>query len=349
MTDGRNLRTAFLKWTDPRVRPAWKSMETGDMSPFLHYDYLDYVYRYTRRVKPLYRPRVACVLDGDEIVMMVALRGSFDHRYWKMLGDIQGCGRTDALWKPSLGIEERERLTSFFFRSIPKKMALYRIQCDSPLLRYIPKERVDRCLEQACVSISVPRGGAETLLKSLRPSVRQNIRTAYNRMKRDGLSYRLEVYDAAHPVSDAVWDRIMDLYFERMSTKYKRRKTRSWLSRQLMRRRYYRIKHDTRSLHSLPNGFHAVLWSGKRIMAFMSGLTSHDASLVSVPRLAIDSFYGFYSPGYVLIAETIRYFSAHPTLRVLDLSRGEEKYKLDMGGQVYSTCDIELRAFRQDA
>jgi len=342
MTDFQHLRLLFLKWTDPRVEPAWKAMETGVTNPFLHYDYLRYTFRFTRRSKPLYRIRVACVLSGEEIVMLLPLKGSADHRYWKMLGDIQGCDRTDALWKPSLSAAEREELARFLYSKIPQRMSLHRIQCDSPLLSALPQERLVKQERKTYVRISVPERDPDTLLKSLSSSVRQNIRTAYNRMRRDGVDYRFEVFDATHPVTDEAWGKIMDLYFDRIFTKYKSEKVHSWLGRWKMRRLYYRTKHDTLSLHYLPNSWHAVLWNGDRVMAFMNGLTTRDGTSVSVPRLAIDAAYSFYSPGYVLITDAIRHIAADPTMRELDLSRGDEKYKFDMGGQVYTTSDIDL-------
>lgn len=343
MIDACHLRLLFLKWSDPRVEPAWKSMETGGMNPFLHYDYLRYTQRFTRRIKPLYRHRIACVMAGEEILMLVPLKGSFDRKYWKMLGDIQGCDRCDALWKPSLSPEERTELARFFFAAIPQKLQPHRIQCDSPMLAAIPQERVTKEVTKVYLRIPVP-DDPDVLLKSLSSSVRQNIRTAYNRMKRDGIEYRFEVFDAAHPLSDEIWGKIMDLYFDRVFTKYRSEKVQSRFARRRMRRIYYKFKHDTLSLHYLPNSWHAVLWNGDRIMAFMNGLTTHDGSSVSVPRLAIDAEYHFYSPGYVLVTEAIRYIAAHPTLRELDLSRGDEKYKFDMGGQTYTTTDLDLKA-----
>ena len=78
----------------------------------------------------------------------------------------------------------------------------------------------------------------------------------------------------------------------------------------------------------------------------MNGLKTHNGATVAVPRLAIDTEYSFYSPGYVLVCETIRYIAAHPVLKELDLSRGDEKYKLDMGGQLYRTYDYDLSSVR---
>ena len=336
-----NLRLEYLAFTDEKVVSAWKSMETPDMSPFLHYDYMHYVYKCTRLTKP-YRPRVACVMDGDEIVMLLALMGSLDGRYWKLLGDIQGCDRTDALWKPSLSPEERLSLAEFFFAQMHKKIKLHRIEDGSPLLDAMPQNRVYRKNVEPYVRIDVP-SDIEAHIASLSSSVRQNIRTAYNRMKRDGIEYRLEVYDAGNPMTDEVWKKIMDLYFARLFSKSKSDKVRRAFSRWKQKFIYYHIKHDTLSLRHLDNSFHAVLYNGDRMMAFMNGLKTHDGKMVSVPRLAIDQSYGFYSPGYVLTVETMRYIASHPVLQVLDLSRGDEKYKLDMGGKLYSGSDFDLR------
>lgn len=343
MDTSDQLHLLFLKWSDPRVEPAWKSMETGGLFPFLHYDYLRYTARFTRRTKPLYRIRVACVVRGEEFLMMVALKGSFDGKYWKMLGDIQGCDIADALWKPSLTEEQRRELADFFYRQVPRVMKLHRIPSESPLVARVPSERVATLHLETYVRVTVP-DDPDTLLKSLSSSVRQNIRTAYNRMRRDGVEVRLEVFDEGHRVSGEVWQKIMDLYFDRLFSKYRSRQVRSWWGRRKKRHLYYHVKHDTLSLRDLPNAFHAVLWSGEKVIAFMSGFKTHDGKTVSIPRLAIDTSFGFYSPGYVLVTEVIRYIAAHPILRVLDLSRGDEKYKFDMGGQPYTTTDVDLKA-----
>lgn len=48
--------------------------------------------------------------------------------------------------------------------------------------------------------------------------------------------------------------------------------------------------------------------------------------------LAIDMEYSFYSPGYVLLCETMKYVIPNTSIRNIDLCRGTEKYKTDMGG-----------------
>ncbi len=335
------MELVFHKFTDRAVAEAWKSMETPSMSPFLHYDYLGYVYRFIRRFKP-YRPRVACVEEDGEIMMMLAILISIDGSYCKLMGDIQGCGCADAVWKPSLVMQRRTELARFFFANIRRKIKLHRIREDSPLLAALPEDRAVLVHTAPCVSIRL-QGSASEHIGGLSRSVRQNIRTAYNRMERDGIKYRAVFYDSSKPLSDTLWKQIMELYFIRLFGKYKRRKARLFFQRWRQRYKYFHLKHDTLSLRRLDNAFHAVLFDGERIMAFLDGLETLDGSILSVPRLAINPDYAFYSPGYVLLVELIRHMDSGCRLREIDLSRGDERYKTDMGGRVYFTRDYNLK------
>ncbi len=65
---------------------------------------------------------------------------------------------------------------------------------------------------------------------------------------------------------------------------------------------------------------------------FLSGYINNGHSAVVFPRLAIDSDFSDYRPGYLLITETIRYMIENTDIRNMDLSRGDEKYKYDLGG-----------------
>ena len=75
-------------------------------------------------------------------------------------------------------------------------------------------------------------------------------------------------------------------------------------------------------------------------MGFLSGLISRDGTTVVIPRLSIDNQYRFYSPGYILLAETLHWLDSNTTCRCLDLSRGDEQYKIDMGGIKYYTASV---------
>ena len=78
------------------------------------------------------------------------------------------------------------------------------------------------------------------------------------------------------------------------------------------------------------------------MMAFMSGFLTADKTHYSVPRIAINEDYAFYSPGCILISETLKCLSGSQ-VHNLDLTRGDEPYTFKMGGTEYHTHDLVLR------
>ena len=63
---------------------------------------------------------------------------------------------------------------------------------------------------------------------------------------------------------------------------------------------------------------------------------------VIIPRLSINDDFLKYSPGIVLINETAKKLAENKNIDNLDLSKGDEKYKLSMGGEVYYTMDFGI-------
>lgn len=59
---------------------------------------------------------------------------------------------------------------------------------------------------------------------------------------------------------------------------------------------------------------------------------------IVVPKLAIDTEFGKYSPGGILLAE----FMKRHSNTFVDLSRGNEPYKEVYGGQLYYNYSIKL-------
>lgn len=98
----------------------------------------------------------------------------------------------------------------------------------------------------------------------------------------------------------------------------------------------------TRALKEMDNAFTSVFRIDGTIAGVMQGFIGKDNRSVIIPHLAINSEYSVYSPGALLISETIRYLISDTSVRELDLSRGEEKYKYSMGGIEYSIISTNL-------
>lgn len=85
------------------------------------------------------------------------------------------------------------------------------------------------------------------------------------------------------------------------------------------------------AMETLASHYTFCFFLNNKLVAFMTGFVTNYNEIV-FPYLAIDSTFASYAPGKLMIAESIKYLQEHSAIRVLDLSRGDEKYKFEMGG-----------------
>ena len=169
----------------------------------------------------------------------------------------------------------------------------------------------------------------------LRKSVRQNVRTAYNRLIRDNHILDFHFYSNEYGESmphafTAIMRKCLAIFLKRHAEKYNITGIRHKLA-QL-------VKWASTSRES---GFLAVCSIDGEPVAFMSGHKS-GAKEIWATRLAIDSDFSFYSPGMICVNETIKYLMRKTPIRCLNLGRGTEKYKMDMGGVECMATDYLL-------
>ena len=176
-----------------------------------------------------------------------------------------------------------------------KNMKLRRVSAGSPLHDYAVKAS-DKYKEQSatvCVGISVP-ADFDAHFASLSSLNRHNIRTAYNCLNRDDKSDAIKVFDNVESLVVVERGQIMGIYMKRLFTKNKQRGA---VKTAIKRFVYKYIKHDTHSLFTLANTFHAILYIDGEAAAFLNGFTDHGHSMIVVPRLAVDIDYKFCLPG----------------------------------------------------
>ncbi len=346
-TDNLQIRI-YRSMDDARLREAWLEMEKSAplLSPFTYYDYMRHIFRQTKLSSPSYTPLIACAeSENGEILMIAPIKRQRISGKVKMLGDIQGAGHAGFLFRKGLAQEDIESCIRLFLKNAGKKYKLKRLPESSPLYQFL-KEKAGKAYagKTTCVTLKF-QDDADAHIKSLSSSVRQNIRTAYNRMRRDSIEYELKVWLPDNRMDEATWQSIMSLYLSRLFSKYKSKKFGNCLYRTYKTLLYKHLKHDTRSLISSPNAFHAALYSQGRLMGFMSGYADYAMTRVVIPRLAINDDFRFYSPGYVLLNETIHYLAANTPIREIDLARGTERYKTDLGGELYFTHSFSGRLY----
>lgn len=183
--------------------------------------------------------------------------------------------------------------------------------------------------------------GYENYYAQLSKHTRQNLRTAYNRMNKDGISCSLEIV-AGKPVPQKLFRDIMTVYYNRHASRYGVKTSAI--------KKYYlqRIDFSTRCLQQYPDNFAAVLYMDDCVAGFMAGMQDADGSRIIIPRLSINEMFLKYSPGMVLINEAMQYLTEKTSISRLDLSKGAEQYKFAMGGNCYYTYSMQIEMLEGD-
>ena len=216
-----------------------------------------------------------------------------------------------------------------------------------------PKIRIDRVREGSKLAVIMDKGiegylikrraienvkiafnnGYSEWINGLSKSVRQNVRTAYNRLNTDGRMLKMHMVSGGQAHRSEI-HRLIDVYIKRHRSRYN-------LKTSTIKRFYlHHLDFSSRALMNNERALHCVLTIDDEISAFSSGYI--DRGKYIVPRLSIDDGFSRYSPGYLLINEAIKAFSENDKVYAIDLSEGTEKYKLDLGGKVYNKLDFEI-------
>ena len=174
--------------------------------------------------------------------------------------------------------------------------------------------------------------------------MRQNIRTAYNRVAKVnkditlsffstcGIGDELNTPAGLHNINEC-----REVYRMHQMRRYPQ-PLKKGLRYKLV------IKYLNYTSDSIPgrNSFLAVLRISGAIAGFMEGYVNMSYKSLEIPRLAIKDNFAFYSPGMLLVCETAKWLMGNTLLRTIDLCRGTEKYKFDCGGKPYSTIEAWL-------
>lgn len=187
----------------------------------------------------------------------------------------------------------------------------------------------------------------KTYFQSLSKSVKQNLRTSYNRLEKQEYNVKflayygggtlvvkngnsLETKQIDSTEIRNLFDRIKTLYRERHVTRY---------GRSLLKERLLEKSFAVYSYENYPKALTLMITYNGELAGFMSGYVSRNG-VYTVPRLAIDDKFGFFSPGMMLINESIKYFIEHTEIKTMDLSKGNEAYKAKMGGSLFQIADF---------
>lgn len=240
----------------------------------------------------------------------------------RLLGHGTNVGYLDYIYRDSIYVQPMHKYVIDRFSKY--KLDYIFVKEQSPLVEVMTKV-------ESFNNYMITTSGYEDYFSNLSKSTRQNIRTAYNRLNKDGKNFEFKKYTGNDDISKEILRKINCVYQKRKldwnnSTNISDLEKKVFLYRDVIYRGTKKIK----------NSEIVVLYIENDIAAFMIDFKYKNG--ICIPRLAIDTNYSRYSPGVILINEYLKNVSEIEDFQ-FDLCRGDEKYKSSLGG----ICSLTYR------
>lgn len=271
-------------------------------------------------------PHFIIVYDNENPVFGIALTKKINSNEATIWGKETGYNICSPIWTDIKYIKPS-------FDLIIKSYGSIRMQKIHPSNPLINELNISNFVNYEAVSIDISKS-YDIYFSNLTKSSRQNLRTAYNRTKTDEMQIKLCVLDSNGYNKNL--NSIINLSESRHAQRYGHNKTfigvlfRKYLN-------YATIIYKKTNKYSLS----FMLKINDEIAGVMSGLISQDIYIV--PRLAINDKFKRYSPGIILLNETIKWLQNNRSIINLDLSFGLEPYKFSMGGTKYNCYNFTIK------
>ncbi|MCR4662598.1 MAG: GNAT family N-acetyltransferase [Endomicrobiaceae bacterium] len=217
---------------------------------------------------------------------------------------------------------KKEGFEKLYFKFIPDNLSCKTL-----------KEYKNFYYMESVKSVNVNFISWDTYFSGLSKSQRQNIRTAYNRLNRENKSFSF-LSTTNNQQATALYNKCFKLYMKRQATKY---------GAGLKELLFYKYFHYMSQCALTDINFAFAFVIEKEIASVMIGFFDPVRNAVEISILAVNDKYLFYSPGVLLICETIKHLTANTDYKNLDLCIGVEKYKNDMGGEIYYTHNFFIK------
>ena len=302
----------------------------ANIKPTQHYDYYFYLWSifYCKHIGQRWRIVFHVISEGQDCCIIPQV---VNHKRKKLHG-VSYYGRLD--YEDIISSTNDLQFNSRCMDAVLSHYRGYGIYINNinegSLLFNIFKKQLS--FEENCVRIEL-MNDYKQYLEGLSKHQQQNIRTAYNKIAKSAFEIHLQTYDKTHPISRRLWNQCQKLYERRGGDSGGR--VQLWWRRQQ--------NAFTHILHHIDSHRIYVLMHGTTPIAYMAGMYDENHKCFYVPRLSHDIDFNRYSPGILLITETIKELITQG-VQYLDLMRGDEPYKLAMGGAIhknyYLDCNV---------
>ena len=327
------------KWED--LRPVCETLYDNNpyLSPYQEYSFLDRI-KDSTNIHNL-REWVACknvfyvAKSGDNIIGVLPLVINKRNKEINILGYLCSVGHLDFLYKESISLQEFSAILDQI-RSLYHNYTLHldRISQFSLTYKYLSQMGIEPKVPSTCVKIDF--GTYDEWLGSLSKSCKQNLRTANNRINRENKVLEVKTSIGEQPTEQMIVDNI-NLLSKRTIEHNKKSSLLFPLMKLLKEKEPF-----TKALLESKRFIGANVYLDGNVIAICNGVIANDGRAI-ITRLSIDTNYGVYCPGGIIINELIKaVIASGKPINSIDLSRGDEKYKYTYGGHEHYNYEYNI-------
>lgn len=336
----------LIKHTDIRaVKDAWNSLYNNNtqLTPYQEYSYCSIIYKYSAILKFHRLKNVIYELHNEDkqTIMLIPLHIAMTKK-WSiayMWGHFSQSGHLDFIYSDQIQADAFLAAIKLINKDIGNvRLVLTRIAEQSKLNDLIQTSLMPHnypVKKETCVQIPIITNFND-YLSSLGKYVRQNLRTSYNRLRTDNMTYEVMTF-VNRPIPSYTLKQLFTTYWKRQVDKG----LRIGLKRFLPVWPRMRLNPTIIAAKELSNVYYSIIYIDKIIAGFCAGFTSRNGKII-LPFLSINSVFSRFSPGAILITEAIKYLIENHDYKYFDLSRGGEKYKYTYGGITHFNYSYEI-------
>lgn len=311
----------MYKWDSPALKQIWQKLYADNpyLFPYSSWEYNEQIYKYMK-VKPssMFQKNFFLVYE-EEKKPLVLFPLYLKKNKLRLFGEnISGAGHLDLLYDEAIRTKQFENALSEL-KSIfsGKTLELRMINERSKLFNFLKgmaEAEADAMLpvkaeeERVCVKVLF-NDNYEEYEKGLSRNARSNLHKAYSKVRRNELDMSLKVIKG--PFTDkALLSEAMKIYTKRESE----RKNRRMDFIPYIKHRYFSAL--VWAMKNIASHYTFCFFLNNRLVAFMTGFATNYNEIV-FPYVAIDSKYGSYAPGKLMIGESIKYLQEQHRLEDL--------------------------------
>lgn len=321
------------------IKSDWKKLYDAnpDLSPYQSDWYAEIAFSYylTYSVKWQAVPLFLEITEDDAPIMIIPLCKKLFKNEYTMFGDEAGYGYIDFIYEKDIEEEKLEKCFEILCKELKgNKLSVNCIREESLICQLLMKKYNPQPV--ICTYADL-HNSYDEYLSSLTKHERHHIKNAYNRLENEKKVVSLKVY-YKQPLPPEELSKIVELYAARRKSRYGR----AGGNFNKLFFRYLSI--CSVAMKKTDNFVHFILYIDNYPAAFYNGFLPRENGAITIPRLAINIEYGRFSPGILLLNESIKKILELGIANKIDFMKGQERYKYEMGGKehMYYNFDIVL-------